>query len=419
MENAVVKEPEYSFKSLLTEVEYLKLLLAQLISRFGDSIDTIAYGWMVYKLTGSSVLITTLYAVNAIPNLIFGMISGVASNYFKKKNIVLMCDFGRGLVVLLTATLYITGHLQVWHLYIFTFFNSTFESFRQPAAIVLYSYTVPKEKVAYAKSLDGTLSKTVELVGFGVAGILIALLGVGGVIVIDAITFILCGLIIGTVVIHNEFVKKEALTVKGYFVDLKEGFRYMIQNKLILQIALFATVFNLFVVPINSLQAIYIGDVLHGGAYVMSLFNVSILVGVLLGGILVPMLKNRVSGKAMFIASGVFIALSYLGLSVIHLIDGDVIKFALLSVLTFIMGASIPLINMQVGIAMMTKVDKEFLSRVGANLNTFGMCATPLGALLAGAAISFISISQLFGICSILLLVLSLSQIRNKTLKSL
>lgn len=294
------KEEVIGFRSLLNEKEYLKLLISKLISRFGDSIDTIAYSWMVYKLTGSALLITTLFAVNAVPNLIFGMISGVVSNYFKKKNIILICDLGRGAVALVTAILFISGNLQVWYLYIFTFLNSTFESFRSPAAGVLYSHTISKKKVSFAKSLDGTLSKTVEIVGFGAAGILIAVVGIGGVIIIDAVTFFLCALIILTIKITDEYIKKEKLSAKGYVDDLREGFAYMKDEKLVMHVAVFATIFNLFVVPINSLQAIYIGDVLMGDSYVLSIFSISILAGVLLGGVCVPYLKNKVSWSIYF-----------------------------------------------------------------------------------------------------------------------
>lgn len=50
------------------------LLLARVISRFGDSIDSIAYSWMVYMLTGSKVLMGTLFALNYVPNLLFSFL---------------------------------------------------------------------------------------------------------------------------------------------------------------------------------------------------------------------------------------------------------------------------------------------------------------------------------------------------------
>ncbi len=410
---------EITYRSLLSEKQYLKLLFATLISRFGDSIDTLAYSWMVYQLTGSASLIASLFAINALPNLVFGMISGVVSNYFHKKKILIICDLGRGLIALITAILYIKGQLNMIELYAFTFMNSTFESIRQPAALVLYKHTVNHHKITHAKSLDNSLKKGVEMVGYGVAGILIALIGIGGVIIIDALTFFICLFIISTLVVKDEYTQKDKLTINQSIKELREGFSYMAQVPIILQMTLFATFFNLMVVPINALQAIYIGDVLKGDTYMMSLFNICILMGVIMGGLLLPILKKRLSGKTLFLMAGILIGLSYMGLSFIHLITYTIIQKICLSLLTFIMGSAIPLINMQLGILLMTKVDKRYLSRVGANVNTFGLCATPLGAFLAGSMTSNISITGLYRICSLILLVFVIGQIRNKTLNEL
>lgn len=407
------------YKSLLSEKEYLKLVLAKLITRFGDSIDTIAYSWMVYKLTGSALLVTSIFAVNAVPNIIFCMISGVVSNYFKKKNVLLVCDFGRGAVAFITAILFMTGNLSVWMLYIFTFINSTFESFRGPASTVLYSYVVPIDKITYANSLDSTLTKTVELVGFGIAGILIAVIGIGGVILVDAFTFFICGSIIGTIKIANEIIKKEKLTINQYFIDLKEGFSYLKTNHFMLHITLFANVFNMFFIPVYSLQSIYVGEVLHGETYVLSIFGTSMVLGTLFGGILAPKIKEKISGKTLFIISGVLLSLAYVGLSVIHYIPEPMVKFSTLAALVFVLGVSLPLMNMLVTVAVMTKTDKEYLSRVAAIMNTLGLLGTPVGALIAGSISSFISIPRLYMICGVVVLCLSLLQIGSKNLREL
>jgi len=134
------------YKSLLNEKAYLMNLIANLISRFGDSIDTIAYGWMIYELTGSKALLAILFGINAIPNIIFQPIAGVFVDYFKKKRIIAFCDLGRGLLVLLTAFLFMTGNLRPWHLIVITFCNSTFESFRGPASMAMFPYILGKEK---------------------------------------------------------------------------------------------------------------------------------------------------------------------------------------------------------------------------------------------------------------------------------
>lgn len=77
--NAVV-----NYKKLKTEKNYIGNLIGQSISRFGDGIDMIAFSILVYRVTGSTLMVAALFAVNGIPNIIFGLISGARST--ERKN---------------------------------------------------------------------------------------------------------------------------------------------------------------------------------------------------------------------------------------------------------------------------------------------------------------------------------------------
>jgi DHA3 family macrolide efflux protein-like MFS transporter len=374
---------------------------------------------MVYKLTGSAWLVSTIFIVNAIPNLVFGLISGVASNYFKKKQIVLICDIGRGLIAAVTAVLLFSGHLNLWYLYVFTFLNSTFESFRGPASTIFYIHVVPEQKMTYARALDSTMGKIVELLGLGAAGILIAWVDVSGVILIDAITFLLCGLIIQSISIKNEVLKKEKLTVNQCFTDLREGFEYLKSNKLIYYISIVASVFNFLFVPLSALSAVYIRDVLKGGSYVLSIFGIGFITGILVGSIFVPKLKEVFSGKSLFVGSSVVAAIGYISLSFIHQIGVPEIRFMAFGAIIFMIGLTMPVINIPISVAIMTRVEKEYIGRVVAIFNTIGLLCLPLGGLVAGTLTTIITIPQLFLGCGITLLVLALMQNMSKELKEL
>ena len=122
-------------KDLLGIKQYTMFLTSNFISRFGDSLDSIAYGWMVYMLTGSKLLLGTLFAVNAIPSIIISPFAGVLVDRLPKKKVIVIEDFLRGVTVCLTASLFGLGLLRPWHLFLFTILNSTFEAFTKPAGI--------------------------------------------------------------------------------------------------------------------------------------------------------------------------------------------------------------------------------------------------------------------------------------------
>ena len=159
------KGKKLGYGSIIKERNYLFYLLGQLISRFGDSIDTIAYGWMVYEVTGRTSLMALLFGINAIPTILFQPIAGVIISYKKKKNVLFICNFGRAVVVTITALMFLSGTLRTYHLFIFTFINSTFEAFQSPASVSTLPLILDKELFSYGMSLSSTLSRVVELVG--------------------------------------------------------------------------------------------------------------------------------------------------------------------------------------------------------------------------------------------------------------
>ncbi|WP_458126460.1 MFS transporter [Paenibacillus sp. Z3-2] len=102
----------------------MQFMLSKVVSRFGDSIDSIAYSWMVYILTGSKVLMGRLLAVNFLPNILLGLFAGALVDRMSLKKVIVITNTGRGLFVGITALLFGLGQLEVWHLFVITILNS-------------------------------------------------------------------------------------------------------------------------------------------------------------------------------------------------------------------------------------------------------------------------------------------------------
>ena len=196
VKEAVKEDKNSGYKQLLNEKNFLLNTFANIVSRFGDGIDTIAFSLLVYQITGSTLLVATLYAINGIPNIIFSMVSGVVCKYITDKKIMAICDFGRGACVTLVAVLFITGNLATWHLYVITFLNSSFESFRGPATTSIIPKILPQEKMEYGMAFMSSGTKVAEMIGLASAAFLIGILGLGGAIIVDAVTFYICGVLI-------------------------------------------------------------------------------------------------------------------------------------------------------------------------------------------------------------------------------
>ena len=64
------KSNHNSYRALVTQRQYCKLIVANLVGRFGDSLDAIAYSWLVYQVTGNAAMMAVLLTFNTLPGIL-------------------------------------------------------------------------------------------------------------------------------------------------------------------------------------------------------------------------------------------------------------------------------------------------------------------------------------------------------------
>ena len=121
------------YRLLLSQRQYIRLLLADAINRFGDSIDVIAYSWIMYEITGSASLMALVVGLNFVPTVFLTPFAGAFVDRISKKRVMALADLLRFVFVAAIVTLYTTGLLSPALIVVFTLATSTVEAFRLPA----------------------------------------------------------------------------------------------------------------------------------------------------------------------------------------------------------------------------------------------------------------------------------------------
>jgi DHA3 family macrolide efflux protein-like MFS transporter len=382
---------------------YTKILMATFITRFGDSIDTIAFSWLVYVMTGSRALMGGIFAISILPNIIVLPFGGVIADMFNKKLITIFGDIMRAVSVTILAFLYFFDLLEVWHLFMFVSINSLFESLANPARSSMLPSLIEQEDYLRGSSWLGTSSQFGSLIGLGVSSAFIALFGIGGTILIDAFTFIFsAGLITFISFKDNRGIIEQKPKVKDYFILIKEGFMYLKTKKVLMGILLLAAFLNFAIVPLNVLRPVYVTEVLNLGVEGLGYLGMATLAGMIIGGYIVGLKGGSFNAMKMIIFGMTLVGIFYMLLGIPEYSPfGQITNTVYVILVSFLMGASIPIVNAPIQALIMKNTAPEMIGRLSSIMGVIGLCAMPLGGVFVSLIGDSISVTLLFIIMGI------------------
>ena len=370
------------YKDILKQKEYMKIITAALINRFGDSVDAIASAWIVYELTQKAYWSALIYALNLIPSVVITPLAGAFVEKKSKKKIMILTDLIRALCVAYIATAYLGGFLQGWHLIITTLVISTAEAFRGPSSSALTPLVLKQEYYEYGTSLSMSLSTIVEMVATGIAAGIIALIGTAGAIYVDMVTFVLSALIITTLHVTEVSKLETSFQMSQYLTTLREGFQYAIHLKALLFLCLIAMFLNAILVPFNSMQAPFVKEVLNGNASVLSVLGVTMSISSLLASISYPKISKKISPRILMVSCAAAIGLFYIGMIVAKpLYITKVGIYGVTASLFFVLGVVVGWVNSFASVQFMKIIDPQYLARCSALLTSLSMGVSPIASI--------------------------------------
>ncbi len=253
----------FLFRSLRSR-NYRLFYFGQGISLIGTWTQQVAISWLVYRLTGSTVLLGVVAFSNQIPSLFFGPFAGVIADRWDRKRLLLWTQALSMLQALTLAALVLSGIVQSWHIVALSLFIGTVNAFDIP---IRQSFVVEmvegKEDLGNAIALNSAMFNGARLIGPSVAGVLI--LGVG-----EGVCFLLNGISYLAVLaaLNAIRVSPRELPVKREpaWREFCEGVRYVYNFKPIMAILSLLSLFSLAGTPFFVLMPAYAKDILLGDA---------------------------------------------------------------------------------------------------------------------------------------------------------
>ena len=412
-----------NYLKILKESEYRKLLFSNLINRFGDSVESIAFTWVVYQITNSAAWSAIVFALNMLPNVIVQPFAGAIVEKMNKKHVVISTHSLRALLITLFIILFELGYVNPLILSCFTLIITTAESFNLPAGTAFTAQVIKREDINAGMSLNSVFTNAASLVGSGAAGFIIAKFGVEAAMFIDVSTFIIAAILIGLIKEASNAVSNNTDSTKnnssGYIKMLKEGIVYVFKTPVVRNFCVICIFLNCMRIPLNALQAPIADEIFGMGSELLSFAGIFASIGGIVGAVLLPYIAKILSPLRITIM-GIFLLI--IGMSCIpvgRLVKGNaILSYILISASFFIMVASASLVGGIINIQFMKCVDHNYMARVAAFFNSSVVASVPIGSFIVSVFISHISvIYMLIGSTAVSIVILVLIMILRPILE--
>jgi MFS family permease len=257
----------------------------QLISLNGSWMQIVALNWLVYRLTASPLMLGLVNFVALLPVGFVSLLSGVISDRFPRKNLILIAQATLAIQALGLAILTWSGLVQVWHIMIFTFIVGAASTVEQPARIAFLMDIVGKDDFANAVGLNSSVDNLARTLGPVAAGLLIGSIGEASCFFVNFVTYLA---IISAFLLMQPLTKEVTRTPVRWKVDFVDGLKYLWQNQSIKTLLLLIAATSFLSRPYIVLMPVFARDVLQvdsrGYGLLMGTVGVGAICGALFAG---------------------------------------------------------------------------------------------------------------------------------------
>src|SRR6202165_4680819 len=199
----------------------------QLISLTGTWMQSMAQAWLVYRLTGSSLLLGSVGFASQIPVFLVAPIGGIVADRMNRHRVVIGTQVASMILALILAALTL-GHLvQVWHVFVLAALLGVVNAFDIPARQSFLVDMVGKEDLMNAIALNSSMFNGARIIGPAIAGILVAKIGEGWCFFVNGVSYV--AVIVGLLMMRLDRPIFRPATGSP-LANIIEGFRFVRQT---------------------------------------------------------------------------------------------------------------------------------------------------------------------------------------------
>jgi len=354
---------------------YRLFFTGQGLSLIGTWMQSVAMGWLVYRLTNSPFYLGIVGFSSQVPVLIAAPLGGVLADRLDRKRILIVTQFLSMFQALAVTTLAMTGVIQPWHIILLSILLGTINGFDMPTRQAFVCELVDNpDDLPNAIALNSLIFNGARLIGPPIAGILIAFAGEGICFLINAVSFV-------PVLAAFAAMKIKPITITRHngplLTGLKEGIGYAFGFVPIKVILILLVFIGLVAMPYAVLLPVFARDVLNGDSKTLGFLMAASGVGATTGAMFLASQRN-VTRMGSIIAS----SMCAFAVGIIVFSASRTLWFSM--IMMTLIGFGLMVLIVSLNTLLQTIVDDGKRGRVMSLYSMAFIGMAPLGSLIAG-----------------------------------
>ena len=354
---------------------YRLFFLGQLVSLIGTWMQSVAQSWLVYRLTGSAVLLGTVGFASQIPVFLLSPLGGVVADRRDRRRVLLATQAVSMLLALALALLTLSGRVQVWQVLALAALLGVANGFDIPTRQTFVVELVGRQDLVNAIALNSSMFNGARIVGPAIAGVVVATQGEGWCFFGNGVSYL--AVLASLLAIRLPPRTEPPVAHPSPLAQILEGWRFVTHTEPIRALLLLLGLVSLTGMPYVVLMPVMAEDVLHAGASGLGLLMGASGTGALAGALVLAR-RTSLRGLGDWVASAALaFGVALIGFSLSR-------HFWLSVVLLLPVGFAMLLQMSSSNTLIQSMVPDQLRGRVMAAYSMMFMGMAPLGALLAG-----------------------------------
>jgi MFS family permease len=246
---------------------YRLFLGGQLVSLVGTWLQAVAQSWLVYRLTGSSLLLGIVSFCNQAPVLFLAAIAGVAADRLPRREVIVGTQTAAMILAFALGVPTLRGSVTVHLILVLAALLGLVNAVDIPVRQAFVVEMVGRDDLANAIALNSSVVNGARFLGPALAGVMVSTMGEGWCFVLNGLSYV--AVIVGLLRIELPARRPHATT--SPLGDLAEGLRYVVRTGPIRSLLLLLGLVSLTAVPLGVLMPVFAASVLGGGAKTLGL----------------------------------------------------------------------------------------------------------------------------------------------------